>query len=306
MLVSEPLPTATGMVYAWTNSGAMKTTGAEASLTGRILNKSNFKWDLGFTVGQYKSTITALPATIMTPYAGAIILSSVGNGPNLFYGFKNNGVYTTDAEAAAAGLGVVQANGTILPFKGGDVRFEDMNGDKIIDNNDRQIIGDPNPDFFGSITNRIEWKRFTLEAFFTFSQGNDVYNYTRRELESQSNYNNQTLAVLNRWRNNGQVTNMPRALFGDPLGNSRFSDRWIEDGSYFRLRTASLAYNLPIKTGFLRYSVLYVTGNNLFTLTNYLGFDPEFSPTVSVLGQGVDVTSEPQFRSFQAGIRIGL
>jgi TonB-linked SusC/RagA family outer membrane protein len=307
MLVNESLPTVTGLAYALTNSGAMKTTGADLSVTARIINKQTLKWDVGFNVGKYKSTITALPNnSILTDYAGATILSSVGNGPNMFYGFKTNGVFTTDAEAASSGLGIIQANGSILTFKGGDMRFIDVNGDKIIDNNDRQIIGDPNPDFFGSITNRIEWKRFTLETFFTFSQGNDAYNYTRRQLESQSNYNNQTTAVINRWRNNGQVTNIPRASFGDPIGNSRFSDRWIEDGSYLRLRTASLAYNLPIKAGFLRYSVLYVTGNNLFTLTKYLGYDPEFSSMPSVLAQGVDVTLEPQFRSLQLGVRFGL
>jgi len=310
MLVNEALPTFSGIVQELTNTGSMKTTGVELSLTGRLVNKPQLKWDLGFTVAHYKSTITRLPGggngNIETNYAGGTYLTSLGNVPNVFYGWKSNGIYTTNAEASAQGLQVVQTNGTLVPFRGGDVRFEDLNGDKIIDNNDRQIIGDPNPDYFGSITNRVEWNRFTLEAFFTFSQGNDIYNYTRQQLESQSNYNNQTLAVQNRWRADGQVTNMPRASIGDPVGNSRFSDRWIEDGSYFRLRTASLSYKLPIKAGFLRYSVLYVTGHNLFTLTNYLGFDPEMSATTGVLGQGVDVTMEPQFRSVQAGIRIGL
>jgi hypothetical protein len=200
----------------------------------------------------------------------------------------------------------MQANGTILPFKGGDVRFSDMNGDKMINDQDRQIIGNPNPDFFGSVNTHIEWKRFSLDGLFTFSKGNDIYNYTRRQLESQSSYNNQTTAVLNRWQNNGQVTNIPRVSFGDPMGNSRFSDRWIEDGSYFRLRTAALSYSLPIKAGFLRYCILYVTGNNLFTLQKYLGYDPEMSATTNVLGQGVDVSLEPQYRSVQVGIRLGL
>lgn len=307
MLVYEALPVVTGLGYALTNSGAMKTTGAEAAVTARILNKPALKWDLGFTIAHYKSTITSLPTgNITTNYAGGTILSSVGNGANLFYGYKANGVYSTDAEASAAGLGVLQSNGTIVPFKGGDVRFADLNGDKVIDNTDRQIIGDPNPDFFGSITNRLEWKRFTLEAILTFSQGNDLYNYTRRQLESGSNYSNQTLAMLNRWRSNGQVTNTPRASFGDPTGNSRFSDRWIEDGSYFRLRSATISYNLPINTGFLRYSTLYLTGINLFTLTKYLGYDPEMSATPNALGQGVDITLEPQFRAVQVGLRFGL
>ncbi len=215
-------------------------------------------------------------------------------------------MYSSDAEAAAEALSIMQANGTILPFKGGDVRFSDMNGDKMINDQDRQIIGNPNPDFFGSVNTHIEWKRFSLDGLFTFSKGNDIYNYTRRQLESQSSYNNQTTAVLNRWQNNGQVTNIPRVSFGDPMGNSRFSDRWIEDGSYFRLRTAALSYSLPIKAGFLRYCILYVTGNNLFTLQKYLGYDPEMSATTNVLGQGVDVSLEPQYRSVQVGIRLGL
>ena len=308
MLVNEALPTVTGMTHILTNSGRMKTIGMEASLRGRIINRPALKWDLGLTIANYNSRINKLPADvpIITEFAGGYILSSEGNGPNLFYGYKTNGVYSSDAEAAADGLGVVQDNGAVIAFKGADVRFKDLNGDKIIDNRDRQIIGDPNPDLFGSITNSLVWKRFTLDAIFTFTQGNDIYNYTRRKLESQSNFDNQTTAVLNRWRNNGQVTDIPRVSFGDPLGNSRFSDRWIEDGSYFRLRSATVSYNLPIKTNFLRYSVIYVTGNNLFTLTNYLGFDPEMSATSSVLGQGVDFTLEPQFRSVQFGVRFGL
>ena len=186
------------------------------------------------------------------------------------------------------------------------MRFTDLNGDKLIDNNDRQVIGDPNPDFFGSVTNSITWKDLRLDAYFTFIHGNDIYNYTRRQLESQSNYNNQTTAVVNRWRNNGQVTNMPRASFGDQVGNSSFSDRWIEDGSYFRLRAATLSYYLPFKSDVLRYSVVYVTGNNLFTLTKYLGFDPEMSSTSGPIGQGVDLVLEPQYRSVQVGVRFGL
>ncbi|HWI92655.1 MAG TPA: SusC/RagA family TonB-linked outer membrane protein [Flavisolibacter sp.] len=308
MIVDETLPTVAGGTHAYTNTGTMKTVGAEASVMGRVINGNSFKWDLGFNIAKYKSTITRLPDPweIVTSYADGYILSRLNNTPNLFYGYKTNGVYASDAEAAAGGLSVVQSTGTVVPFKGGDVRFVDVNGDKIIDNRDRQIIGDPNPDFFGSVSTGLTWKNFTLDAFFTFTKGNDIYNYTRRQLESESNFNNQTTAVLNRWKTNGQVTNTPRAVYGDPLGNSSFSDRWIEDGSYFRLRSASLSYDLPIKSNFLRYSVLYVTGNNLFTLTKYLGFDPEMSGTISPLGQGVDITLEPQYRSVQLGVRFGL
>jgi TonB-linked SusC/RagA family outer membrane protein len=308
MIVDETLPTVAGITHALTNTGTMKTYGTEASVMGRILNHSSLKWDLGFNIAHYKSTINRLPDpySIVTDYAGGYILSNLYRTPNLFYGYKTNGVYSSDAEAASDGLGVLQQNGTVVNFKGGDMRFVDVNGDKLIDSRDRRVIGDPNPDFFGSVTNSLTWKGFTLDAYFTFTQGNDIYNYTRRQLESESNFFNQTTAVLNRWRSNGQVTNIPRASYGDPVGNSSFSDRWIEDGSYFRLRSATLSYNLPIKSNFLRYSVLYVTGNNLFTLTKYKGYDPEMSSTVSPLGQGVDLVLEPQYRSAQVGVRFGL
>jgi TonB-linked SusC/RagA family outer membrane protein len=307
MLIYEAMPTASGITMAATNSGGMKTSGVEASVTGRVINRPSVKWDLGVTLAHYNSTVTKLPTSdIMNGYAEATILSRNGQAPNVFYGYKTRGVYSTDAEASADGFVNIASNGSAVPFRGGDMRFTDLNGDKIINESDREIIGNPNPDLFGSIFNRIEWKRFSLEGLLTFTKGNDIYNYTRRQLESLSGTNNQTIAVNNRWRSNGQVTDIPRAAFGDPTGNSRFSDRWIEDGSYLRLRTATLTYNIPVKTNFLRYSIVYLTANNLFTLTKYRGYDPETSATSSVIGQGVDITLQPQYRSVQLGLRFGL
>jgi hypothetical protein len=152
----------------------------------------------------------------------------------------------------------------------------------------------------------LNWRRFTLDALFTFSVGNDVYNYMRAQLEAGSNYDNQLPTMVNRWRSPGQVTNTPKAVWGDPMGNSRFSDRWIEDGSYLRLRTISIAYNVPVKPTLIKYITVYASANNLVTFSKYLGYDPEFSATEHVFGQGVDIGLEPQVRSVQAGVRIGL
>ncbi|MBC7947707.1 MAG: SusC/RagA family TonB-linked outer membrane protein [Chitinophagaceae bacterium] len=307
MIVYEPTPTASGFSYAITNSAGMTTNGIDASLNARIIGKAALKWDVGFTLGTYTSTIDGLPTTrIISSFAGAEYITQKGGSPNEFYGYKTNGVYATDNEAAQAGLTVKKSDGSFTPFTGGDVRFVDVNSDGVIDANDKQVIGDPNPDMFGSFNTRVEYKRFALDALFTFVSGNDVFNYTRQQLESMSNFNNQTEAVLNRWRTNGHETNVPKATWGDPMGNSRFSDRWIEDGSYLRLRTVSLSYNIPFKAGFLKYAVAYLTGNNLVTLTKYKGYDPEFSPTESIFGQGVDNTLEPQSRSVILGVRFGL
>ena len=128
----------------------------------------------------------------------------------------------------------------------------------------------------------------------------------RQQLESGSRFMNQTLAMTNRWQNEGQVTDMPKATFQDPMGNSRFSDRWIEDGSYLRLKTVTLSYTLPMNSSFLQGLQFWVQANNLFTLTKYLGSDPEFSMTSSVIGQGIDLGQLSQSCSIIAGIKINL
>ena len=125
-------------------------------------------------------------------------------------------------------------------------------------------------------------------------------------IESGDSYNNQSRAVEGRWRGNGQVTNIPRATYGDPLQNSRFSSRWIEDGSYIRLRSVGLSYNFNVDKGILKYLTVYANANNVLTFTKYLGYDPEFSATNSVIGQGIDNTLEPIQKSFNLGVKLGL
>jgi len=308
MLVNEPAPAASGFLYVVANDGGMQTQGIELSANGRIINTTKWRWDMGFNIAKYRNKITQIPnGSMTTSYGGATVLTQVGLPANVFYGYKTNGVYTSDNEAAASGIKEAQPSGNLLSPKGGDVRFIDINHDGIIDGKDATVIGNPNPDFTGAITSTVSYKRISLSTLFTFSKGNQIYNFDRQQLENESSFNNQTLDVLNRWRVNGQVTDVPKATFGDPIGNSRFSDRWIEDGSYLRLRTISLVYNVPVKAkGALKSIKIYATGNNLFTLTKYLGYDPEFSATESVLTQGIDTGLEPLFKTVQLGVRIGL
>jgi hypothetical protein len=198
-------------------------------------------------------------------------------------------------------------NGTLAPYQAGDVRYVDTNGDKVIDDRDRQNIGNPNPDYTGAVTSKISWKSFTLDFLFTFSSGNQVFNGVREALESQSGMENQLLSVNNRWRAQGQITNMPKATWGDPMGNAAFSDRWIEDGSFFRMKAVTLNYHLPLKaTNLIKYISFYATGNNLLTFTKYLGYDPEFYGAESVFARGIDTGLEPISKSIVGGIRIGL
>ncbi|PTQ98248.1 TonB-linked SusC/RagA family outer membrane protein [Mucilaginibacter yixingensis] len=306
MITRSTAPTVSGLEYVVSNGGGMKTDGYELAINGRIINNSKFKWDLGFNIYTYRNRITALPSTYLSSYYGATILTQVGAPAGLFYGYRTNGVYRTNAEAAAAGISVRNSQGIPVAQQGGDVKFVDVNGDHIIDNADRQAIGNPNPDFAGAITTGFTYGRVNLNALFTFSKGNKVYNETRRLLESESGPQNQLTSVNNRWRVDGQQTNMPRAAYGDPTMNNSFSDRWIEDGSYLRLRTLSVTYDVPLKYKGFKYLKVYATGNNLLTFSKYLGYDPEFAPTGNLLTNGIDNLLDPQFKTIMLGVRIGI
>jgi hypothetical protein len=248
---------------------------------------------------------------ILTDVNGATILTRVGEAANLFYGYKTNGVYSTSEEAAAAGQYILGSNGIARNyFKAGDVKFMDLDqthgNPGEINPYDRTVIGNPNPDVYGNIFTSVAWKRLKLDVRFNYSLGNDVYNYMRQQLEGGSRFMNQTLAMTQRWQIEGQKTDMPRITFQDPMGNSRFSDRWIEDGSYLRLKSVTLSYDLPLKSEYIQGLQFWIQGNNLFTLTKYLGTDPEFSMTSSVIGQGIDLGRLGQCRSLVAGVKINL
>jgi TonB-linked SusC/RagA family outer membrane protein len=305
MLAYELGHTISGVGAYLNNASAMKTTGIDLSVFGRIFNKKLI-WDASINLGKYKNEINSLPQDIYTSVAGATYLTKEGGAANLFYGYKFEGVYSTQVEANTSGLAILDETGTRIPFSAGDAKFIDKNNDKVIDANDRYVIGNPNPDFYGGINNSFSYKNWRLGALFTFSVGNDVYNYTRAVLESGDNIYNQTFALANRWKADGQETTIPKVSYGDPMGNARFSDRWIEDGSYLRLRQLSIEYQFNVNKNIIKYVRLYGTANNLFTFNKYLGYDPEFSMSSNIFNQGIDATLEPQFRSFQLGLRIGL
>lgn len=308
MIIYETINNVSGFDFVASNSGAMRTFGAELALNTRVVNSPDFIFDFGLNLATYKNKIQSLPnGDIFTQFGGATYMTSVGSDANLFYGLQTNGVYATTADAQADGLSRRLTNGELVPFKGGDMRFTDTNGDKVVDDKDRMVIGNPNPDLTGSFTANFTYKRFSLQGLFNFSLGNDLYNGVRYNLEKMSGYENQSVAVENRWIAEGQQTDMPKAVWGDPMGNAGFSDRWIEDGSYLRLKTLVLGYDFNMeKYNYIKAIKIYATANNLFTLTDYLGYDPEFSATSSLFGQGADIGLTPQFKTFQLGLRLGL
>lgn len=296
-----------GMDTYWGNGGELENTGFEASVTAKLVNTRNFQWELGLSAGHYKNEITALDEDIapVSVYGGEV-LTKVGESVGVFYGYKTDGVISSDAEAKELGLYQKDATGKKEYFAAGDVKFVDMTGEGEISAADKVIIGNPNPDLFGNIFTRVALGNWTLNVGLNYSLGNDVYNYYRSQLEGGKNFFNQTTAMLNRWTVDGDKTDMPRAVYGDPMGNSRFSDRWIEDGSYLRLKTVQLSYNVPVSLNWLQGITVWCAAENLLTLTKYLGNDPEFSVNNNILYQGVDAGLLPQSRSFHLGVKVNL
>ncbi len=300
-----------GLSDYYTNDGALKNEGFDVAMKAKIVNNKNFKFELGASVGHYKNKLTALPQgqkSFETTMYGATILSEVGRSAGVFYGYKTNGVYASTASAKADGLYIVDGAGNKTYFEAGDMRFVNTNAsDKIINEADRQVIGDPNPDIYGNINLNFHIiDRITVSAGFKYSLGNDIYNYQRSLLESGTMFINQTTAINRRWVSEGQVTDIPRSTYGDPMGNSRFSDRWIEDGSYLKLKNVTVSYKIPVQNDYIKGITVWGAANNLFTLTRYLGADPEVSCGNSVLVQGIDAGYLTSGRSFNLGVKINL
>ena len=299
----------TGLNDSWSNGGSLSNKGFDASFNYKIVNSRLVKWEAGASIGHYKNEVTKLPnKSIDYEYCGATIRTAVGNPVGVFWGYKTNGVFATNAAAAESGLHMESETGVKTPFEAGDVIFVNVDGDadNLINEKDMTIIGDPNPDFYGRIFTKVGVNNLSLSATFTYSVGGDIYNYERMLLESSSRFMNQTLAGVNRWTAEGQVTDMPKAVYGDPHQNNRFSDRWIEDGSYLRLKNITLSYNIPIASTYLQGITIWGSANNLFTLTKYLGSDPEFSSSNNVLTRGVDRGLLPQSTNFSLGLKINL
>jgi hypothetical protein len=273
-----------------------------------VLNLKDWRWEIGASVGHYSNKVKALPNgnSFTTPMYGATILTEVGQPVGLFYGWRTNGVYATAAEAKASNLCVLKENGDKEYFQAGDMRFVDVDGNGIIDNADRQIIGNPNPDIYGNLRTSLNWKNITLNAVFNYSLGNDVFNYQRSLLEGGSLFVNQTTAVNSRWTTEGQQTAVPRVSYRDPLGNARFSDRWIENGSYMRLSSLTISYYIPVRSTYLQGITVWGNGSNLFTISRYLGSDPDCTVAGSILAQGIDRGVVAAGRSFSLGVNINL
>ncbi|HUX57343.1 MAG TPA: SusC/RagA family TonB-linked outer membrane protein [Bacteroidales bacterium] len=308
LLIYEKMDPYIGYSYYPINNGSLNNRGEELSLFTRIVDASNFKFDIDMNISSNRNKITSIQGgQIVSDLDGCQIINSVGNPANSFYGYSYEGVFSTTGEASQADL----VNDRGMSYGVGDAKFKDISGpenapDGVINQYDKVILGSSNPDYFGGLTTSFAFKRWGLHFFWQFAHGNMAFNYIRYQDEKMTDLSNQSVSTLNRWEYEGQQTDVPRALWGDPIGNNAFSSRWVEDASYLRLKQLSLSYTISDKVLIFRNIHAYVTAANLFTLTNYLGYDPEFSFSFSSHDQGIDYGLMPFYSSIILGIKFGL
>jgi len=308
MVIFTPVEYYLGYEYRIENGGSMQNKGYEAEIFIRLINAKNFQWDIDATFSTVKNEVIDLKTDkVVYTVPGAEKINLPGYPSNSFYGYVFKGVFSTQDEATTAGL----VNDRGIAFNAGDAIYEDISGpegvpDHVINEYDKTIIGSPLPDYYGSITNSFSYRGFTLSASVQFIQGLEVFNYVRSQNEKMTGLENQSTDVLNRWQYEGQETDVPRALWNDPVGNSSFSSRWIEDGSFIRVKYIKLSYTIPSGFNVFKSAEIYFSANNIFTLSNYLGYDPEFAYSYSPLYQGIDYGLTPIPRQFIFGINIGL
>ncbi|MBO4851802.1 MAG: SusC/RagA family TonB-linked outer membrane protein [Prevotella sp.] len=292
-----------GSSLYYNNEAELQSKGLEFTLAVSPIYTKDFRWTIGGTLSTLDNKVNSLGTLneiVTTLNDDAQVITRVGENPYAFYGLKSLGVFKTTAEAEAANL---TANGQ--KFQAGDIHYYDANNDGVIDSDDRVVIGSATPDIFGSLFTRFEYKNFALDLTFAFSNGNDAYNAVRRVTESGSDFSNQATSLNRRWLMEGQDTDIPRVRYNDRVGNNAFSDRWIEDASYIKLRDITFSYdwNKPL-WNFIQGGTIFVTGQNLFCITDYLGLDPEFSYSYSPLMQGVDYAKATAPRAVKLGVNL--
>ncbi|MEP6682331.1 MAG: TonB-dependent receptor [Parafilimonas sp.] len=296
-----------------TNAGKMTNTGIDVGITSHNIQGRNFTWNTSVVFSEYKNTLNELYAPGITIIGKSIAFSpqtltqSIAGQPvGSFYGFVTDGLYRSQEELAKGpdqGLPVGQ-QGLWL----GDVRYKDLNGDGKITAADETYIGNPNPKFTYGLSNSFSYKGFDLSIFLQGVYGNDIFNYSRRETESEfSVYQNQLSTVMNRYTSQNTNGSLPR-YNQYSQNNLIISDRYIEDGSYLRIQNLALGYNFPVKwINHLKMTScrIYISGQNLYTFTKYSGYDPELGAyNNSVILQNIDYGHYPNPRSLTVGANI--
>ncbi len=301
MLVKASIPITSGFEdtsTTYTNAGKVRNTGFEVTLSTVNIDRP-LRWETNIVYTYNRNRIRSLNSDV--PYYINMVNNSyvtmlANNYPiNVFYGYVTDGIFQNQQE--------VEQHAIQSGAEPGDIRFKDLNNDGVINDEDRTVLGNPNPTHIFSMGNTLSWKGFELGIYFQGVAGNKIFNANKIDLTGMSAAYNQMTDVLSRWHGEGTSNSMPRAVYGDPNQNNRVSDRFVEDGSYLRLKTVSLSYDLP-KT-WLRHLTMTsaritLSCENVATITGYSGFDPEVGTN------GIDLSNYPVSRTFNIGLNVNF
>jgi len=295
-LMEVNLPLSTGYTKGLQNFAKVQNKGFEFEITTRNLI-GDFKWTTDANISINRNKIIRIAGgNSAIIYTGDIIrergyVTTIREGHPMseFYGFKVAGVNPQTGD-----IDYIKSDGTLGSYL-------EMNADS-----DRTVIGNPNPKFTYGITNSFSYKGFNLSILLQGVYGNKIFNSTRLELESMEGYKNASTSVLTRWKKPGDITNIPRAVFASSI-NSEVSDRFVESGSYLRVKNVTLSYDFKsvlLKKIQINNLNVFITGQNLLTFTKYTGYDPEVSVSTNPTSLGVDTGTYPNVRAYTFGVNV--
>ncbi|MFT3737409.1 MAG: TonB-dependent receptor [Breznakibacter sp.] len=298
LLLNVEIPWTTGQSTSLQNYGSLQNKGYEINLSTKNVD-GNFKWGTTLNFAVNRNEVLSIGDDSSDSYISGNYIVKVGQPLGTYYGTVTDGILQAGEEAAKGAY-----TGNATP-KAGDRLYKDISGDgSFTTAADRDIIGSAQPDFTFGIRNDLSWKGFDLSFFFQGTYGNEILNGNKQSLELFNGQQNASTSALNRYTSENPSTTIPRAKL-DPA--PVFSDRFIEDGSFLKLRNVTLGYNLPkalLGRVNLAGARVFVTGNNLLTITNYTGFDPEVTSGDNTVSQGTDSGIYPVASSYAVGISL--
>ncbi|MCF8358407.1 MAG: SusC/RagA family TonB-linked outer membrane protein [Prolixibacteraceae bacterium] len=305
LITRQAIPPAYGYTSYYSNAGALQNMGAEFSFSFRK-QFGRLTWNLGCNLSYINNEVTSLDFIsedenmIVHQVEGVSLVTKAGEPLYSYYGLQTDGIFNDDGEASQ----YTGPNGQ--KGKAGDIRYIDRDGNKVINNKDKTIIGSPISPVFGGLCTSLEFGNFKIKANFSFSAGNDVYSHINKLGQSMTFGFNQQKTVTDRWTTDNTNTSVPGISIGDYYGNSVFSDRWLEKGDYARLNNLTISYDYPATSRLFENLTIYLTATNLFTITSYSGLDPEFMLYNDPLYLSNDYGKMPQPKMVVIGLKLGL
>ena len=321
LLLNAQLPGSFGYATSYKNIGEVENRGLELTLNTLNIKTKNFSWETNFNIAFNKNKVLALTENQETIVSSVwweynwqsqpAYIARIGEPLGQMYGFVYEGTYKYDDFTRTGDTYYLKDNiaypGARKNVQPGDMKYRDINDDGVIDDNDRTIIGRGTPIHTGGFTNVFRYKDFDLSIFFQWSYGNDIINANKYMFERYYMPNSNMFAsYVNRWTPENPNSDIPRINEGS---GGYYSTYGIEDGSYLRLKTVTLGYNMPKKFAnklYLQNVRIFVSGQNLWTWTKYTGMDPEVSTRNNVLTPGFDFSAYPRARTFSIGLNMSL